>query len=155
MIYIDADACPVKQEVYRVAQRFGLKVILVANKRLFVPEEPWIEFQLVEGKFDAADDWIAEHVEAGDIVITSDIPLADRCLRKDAAVIAPGRKVYTKANIGEAMASRELMSRLRDMGAVSGGPPPFEKSDRSWFLHQLDQIIRGIMKERELKGEET
>ncbi|CAN5336988.1 YaiI/YqxD family protein [soil metagenome] len=143
-IYIDADACPVKQEVYRVAERFGLKVILVANKRMFVPDADWISFELVDGKFDAADDWIADHVIANDVVVTSDIPLAGRCLKKDAAVIAPGRKIYTKANIGEAMASRELMSRLRDSGDISGGPAPFEKSDRSWFLHQLDQILRGM-----------
>ena len=147
IIYIDADACPVKQETFRVAERFGVNVVLVANKAMRVPEEPWIRFELVAGSFDAADDWIAEHVVAGDVVVTADIPLAARALKKGAAVISPNRRVYTESNIGEALASRELMYRLRESGAITGGPPPFDKGDRSWFLQNLDLILRRVQKE--------
>lgn len=145
-LYIDADACPVKQEAYRVAERFGLRVVLVANKAMRVPNEDWIELVIVEGSFDAADDWIEEHAEARDIVVTSDIPLASRCLKKGAWVLAPDGRPFTVNNIGSLMASRELMARLREWGDVGGGPPPFEKSDRSRFLMALDETIKRIQR---------
>ena len=146
-IYVDADACPVKQEVYRVAKRFDLPVVVVANTPIRVPDEDQIEFVLVEGKFDAADDWIVERVERDDIVVTTDIPLASRSIKKGARVITPTGLEYTPNNIGSAMANRELMSRLRETGVIAGGPAPCEKSDRSRFLYVLDETIKRIMRE--------
>jgi uncharacterized protein len=143
-IFIDADACPVKQEVYRVASRYRLKVTLVANSWMRVPSEPWITLQVVEDGFDAADDWIVEHVQSHDIVITADIPLASRCLKKGARVIGSTGKPFTEDNIGQAVAVRNLMSDLRGAGEITGGPPPLKKSDRSRFLQQLDEVIQSI-----------
>jgi uncharacterized protein YaiI (UPF0178 family) len=143
-IFIDADACPVKDEVYRVAQRYGLEVTLVANAWMRVPKEPWIGLEIVAGGFDAADDWIAGHVESGDIVITADIQLAARCLAQGAYVLGHAGRPFTADTIGSALATRELLAGLRDLGAIGGGPPPFRKSDRSLFLQQLDMIIHAI-----------
>ena len=143
-IFIDADGCPVKQEVYRVAKRYGLKVILVSNSRMRSPQEPWLEAVVVVGQFNAADDWIVEHVSENDIVITGDIPLASRCLEKGARVLAPTGRVFTRDSIGEALASRELLSHLRNLGTITGGPAPFEKRDRSRFLQRLDGMIQGV-----------
>ncbi len=143
-IFVDADACPVKQEVYRVASRYSLNVILVANSWMRVPNEPWLTLEVVKGGFDAADDWIAEHVQPHDIVITADILLANRCLKKDARVIGPTGKPFTDNNIGEAVATRDLLEMLRDTGKVTGGPPPLKKCDRSRFLQQLDEVIQTI-----------
>ena len=143
-ILVDADACPVKQEVYRVASRYSLNVILVANSWMRVPNEPWLTLEVVKGGFDAADDWIAEHVQPHDIVITADILLANRCLKKDARVIGPTGKPFTDNNIGEAVATRDLLEMLRDTGKVTGGPPPLKKCDRSRFLQQLDEVIQTI-----------
>ncbi len=143
-IFVDADACPVKQEVYRVASRCGLNVTLVANSWMRVPNESWIALEVVEGGFDAADDWIAEHVQPHDIVVTADILLANRCLKKDARVIGPTGKPFTDNNIGEAVATRDLLAVLRDAGKVAGGPPPLKKRDRSRFLQQLDEVIQTI-----------
>ncbi len=143
-IFVDADACPVKQEVYRVASRYNLDVTLVANSWMRVPNEPWLALEVVEGGFDAADDWIAEHVQPHDIVITADILLANRCLKKDACVIGPTGKPFTDNNIGEAVATRDLLAILRDTGKVTGGPPPLKKRDRSRFLQQLDEVIQTI-----------
>ncbi len=140
-IHIDADACPVKDEVYRVAKRTGLKVFVVANQWMRTPNESWLELVKVDGGFDAADDWIAERASEDTIVITADIPLAARCLEKGARVLGPRGREFTEASIGDALATRDLLSDLRDMGEVSGGPPPFAKRDRSFFLQKLDQLI--------------
>ncbi|MCG6881890.1 MAG: YaiI/YqxD family protein [Deltaproteobacteria bacterium] len=143
-IFVDADACPVKPEVYRVAGRFRLCVTLVANARMRVPEEPWIALQIVGSELDAADDWIAEHAQLHDIVVTGDIPLAQRCLSKGAQVIGPTGKRFTEDNIGQSVATRNLLTELRDAGEMMGGPPPLNKRDRSRFLQQLDEVIQSI-----------
>lgn len=141
-VLVDADACPVKQEIYRVAGRHHLRVVLVANSRMRTPAEEWIRLVVVEGGLDAADDWIAEHARKGDVVVTADIPLASRCLRQDAYVLGPTGKAFTEEMIGDALASRDLLSELREAGTVTGGPAPFQKKDRSRFLHALDEMIR-------------
>ncbi len=143
-IFIDADGCPVKEETYRVAKRYGLKVLLVSNARMRRPYEEWVEMVIVEGTFDAADDWIVEKVSRDDVVVTADIPLAGRCLQKGARVLDPRGKLFSEDSIGDALASRELMSHLREMGNLTGGPPPFEKRDRSRFLQGLDTVIQAI-----------
>jgi uncharacterized protein YaiI (UPF0178 family) len=143
-IFIDADACPVKKEVYRVASRYSLTVTLVANSWMRVPSERWIALEVVEGGLDAADDWIVEHVQPYDIVVTADIPLASRCLKEGARVIGPTGKPFTESNICEAVATRDLLSELRESGEITGGPPPLKKHDRSRFLHQLDEVIQSI-----------
>jgi uncharacterized protein len=145
-IYIDADGCPVKDEVYRVAGRYKLKVVVVANKGMHIPLNPSVEMVVVPGQFDAADDWIVEKVRAGDIVITGDIPLADRCVKKHARVLGHKGHEFTPDNIGEAMASRELLIHLREMGTVGGGPSPMDKKDKSKFLSKLDQIIQSVIR---------
>ena len=149
VIFVDADACPVKQEVYRVAKRYGLKVTLVSNARMRTPQEDWLEIVVVEGQFNAADDWIVEHISENDIVISGDVPLASRCLGKGARVLAPTGHVFTQDNIGEALASREFLSYLRDLGTITGGPAPFEKRDRSRFLHRLDETIQTVRSRKE------
>ncbi len=143
-IFVDADACPVKQEVYRVASRYSLDVTLVSNSWMRVPEKKWIALEVVEGAFDAADDWIVEHVQPHDIVITADIQLASRCLKEGAVVIGPTGKPFTEDNIGQAVATRNLLSALRGAGEITGGPPPLKKRDRSTFLQQLDEAIQTI-----------
>jgi uncharacterized protein YaiI (UPF0178 family) len=145
-IYIDADGCPVKNEVYRVAKRFGLKVYLVSNSRMGIPQGELFELVIVNGGFNAADDWIVEQVRDNDIVVSSDIPLAARCLEKGARVIDPKGRVFSKETIGDALANRELMAYLRDMGDVTGGPAPFEKRDRSRFLQGLDEVIQAAVR---------
>ena len=143
-IYIDADACPVKNEIYRVAERYGLKVFVVANSFMNVPRDPRHELVVVSDSFDAADNWIAERAGPGDIVVTADIPLADRSLKKGAAVIGNTGVPFTMASIGMAMANRELLSNLRAMGEVTGGPKPMSQRDRSRFLSALDETIQKI-----------
>ena len=143
-LYIDADACPVKTEIYRVAERYGLKVYVVSNSYINVPRDPRIERVVVSDGFDAADDWIAERVGPEDIVITSDIPLADRSLKKGAAAIGSTGVAFTTSSIGMAMASRELMSNLRAMGEATGGPKPMSPRDRSRFLSTLDETIQKL-----------
>lgn len=147
-IYIDADACPVKQEVYRVAGRYRLDVTLVANSWMRVPEERWLKLEVVGESFDAADDWIVEHVEADDIVVTADIPLASRCIKEGARVIGTTGKPFTENNIGSALATRDLLSELRGAGEITGGPAPIDKRDRSRFLQELDQMIQSIRRKR-------
>ncbi|MBW2596008.1 MAG: YaiI/YqxD family protein, partial [Deltaproteobacteria bacterium] len=134
----------VKQEVYRVASRYSLDVTLVANSWMRVPNERWLTLEVVDDKLDAADDWIVEHVQPDDIVITADIPLASRCLKKGASVIGTTGKPFTENNIGNAVATRDLLSELRETGAITGGPPPLQKRDRSRFLQQLDEVIQSI-----------
>ncbi len=143
-IFVDGDGCPVKQEVYRVAKRYGLKVTLVSNSRMRSPQEDWLEIVVVDGQFNAADDWIVEHASENAIVITGDIPLASRCLEKGAQVLGPTGRVFTRDSIGEALASRELLSHLRNLGTITGGPAPFEKRDRSRFLQRLDEMIQAV-----------
>jgi len=145
-IYIDADACPVKDEVYKVAQRYDLKVTLVANSYMNHPRGEWITLKVVEKGLDEADDWIVQQVEADDIVITGDIPLAARCLDEGARVLGHKGRPFTKDNVGDALASRQLLKQLREQGVMGGGPSPFEKKDRSLFLQQLDQIVNSIRK---------
>jgi len=146
-IYIDADACPVKQEVYRVANRYRLEVTLVANSWMRVPDEKRFVLEVVDAGPDVADDWIVARVEPDDIVITADIPLASRCLKKDARVIGTTGKPFTEDNIGDSVATRDLLSELRDAGEITGGPPPLKKSDRSRFLQRLDEVIQAIRRE--------
>jgi uncharacterized protein len=143
-IYLDADACPVKEEVYRVARRYEIKVYVVANSPLRVPTEDLIELVVVKGGFDAADDWIAERIGAGDIAITADIPLADRCLRRSARVLGPKGLEFTEETIGNALATRALLDMLRQGGEFGGGPAPFAKADRSRFLAKLDETVHAI-----------
>jgi len=140
-IYVDADACPVKDEIYKVAGRHGLKVYVVANMPIGIPREPWIERVVVPSGLNIADDWIAERVGRGDIVITADIPLADRCIKAGADVIGSNGRPFTEASIGNVLATRNLMEDLRSAGAVTGGPRPFSPRDRSAFLSALDLAI--------------
>src|SRR5262249_32652850 len=140
-IYIDADACPVKEEVYRVARRYEVKVFVVANAPIRVPTEELIELVVVRGGFDAADDRIAEGVASGAIVITADIPLADRGIRAGARVLGPKGVEFTEDAIGEALATRALLDMLRQSGEFGGGPAAFAKADRSRFLGKLDELI--------------
>lgn len=147
-IYVDADACPVKQEVYRVARRCGLDVTLVANAWMRVPQESWLALQVVADGFDAADDWIVQHMQAQDIVVTADILLASRCVNAGARVIGPTGKPFTEDNIGQAVATRDLLAGLRDTGEFTGGPRPLKKSDRSRFLQKLDEVVQSIRRQR-------
>ena len=147
-IFVDADACPVKQEVYRVAVRYRLEVTLVANSWMRIPDERWIALEVVEDGFDAADDWIVEHVQPHDIVVTADIPLANRCLKAGACVIGTTGNPFTEENIGQAVATRDLLSELRGAGEITGGPPPLKKRDRSRFLQQLDEVIQKIRRKQ-------
>ena len=145
-IYVDADACPVKDEVFRVAKRYGLKVFVVSNGRIRVPDDPLVEMVVVTGHVDAADAWIVERVSETDVAVTSDIPLASLCLARGARVLDPRGKVFTPESIGDALANRELTAYLRDSGSITGGPAPFEARDRSRFLQKLDDLVQAILK---------
>ena len=147
-IYIDADACPVKNETYKVADRYSIHVCVVANSWMRVPENRRVTLQVVEGDFDAADDWIAEHTSPGDIVITADILLASRCIKSGARVLGTRGREFTEAGIGEAVAMRALKDELRQMGEITGGPPPMGKKNRSRFLATLDQVVNAILNEQ-------
>jgi len=140
-IYVDADACPVKDEVYRVAARYGLKVFVVSNAPIAVPREPWIERVVVGAAMDAADDWIAERAGPGAIVVTTDVPLASRGVKAGAAVIAPSGKTFDQDSIGMALATRNLLHDLRGAGEITSGPKPFAPRDRSRFLSALDEAV--------------
>lgn len=140
-ILIDADACPVKDEVYRVAFRHDARVSVVSNMRMRVPDHPLVERVLVSGAFDAADDWIADAADERTVVVTGDILLADRCLKKGAVVIGHNGKPFTAASIGGAIATRAIMADLRAGGDAVGGPAPFTKADRSRFLQALDEAL--------------
>jgi len=143
-ILVDADACPVKQEIYRVARRCNLEVTLVANSWMQTPNDASVHFQVVQEGPDVADDWIVEQAGVDDIVITADIPLADRAIKKGAVVLGTTGKPFTPQNIGSVLATRDLMTDLRDLGAVTGGPPPLQQADRSRFLQALDTAIQAI-----------
>jgi len=144
-IFVDADACPVKDEIYQVAGRYGLHVVLVANSRMKVPSGASVEMIVVEAGPDVADDWIAENIRAGDIAVTADIPLAARCLEVGASVLGSNGKPFDEDMIGGALAMRELKSELREVGTIAGGPPPLSAKDRSRFVSRLDELVqRGL-----------
>ncbi len=147
-IYVDADACPVKDEIYRVAARHKLAVVVVAAGFIRVPEDPSIERVAAGGGMDAADNWIAERVGPGDIVVTTDIPLASRCVKAGAETIAPNGRAFTEESIGMTLAVRNLMTDLRSAGESTRGPPPFAPKDRSAFLSALEEIIRRLQRSR-------
>lgn len=143
-IYVDGDGCPVRDEVYRVADRLGLKVFVVANasRAIVPPRNPAVSMIYVGDGADKTDDWIAEHITQADICVTADIPLASRCLAKGARAVAPNGKRWTQDNIGSALAGRELLRHLREIGMNTGGPAPFSKADRSRFLTALDTVAQ-------------
>ncbi|ESQ74258.1 YaiI/YqxD family protein [Asticcacaulis sp. AC402] len=140
-VYIDADACPVKDETYKVAARYALPVFVVSNSFIQIPKSPQITRMIVDAGPDIADDWIAGQVVAGDVVVTNDIPLAGRVLEKNGHALAPNGRAFTQDSIGAALAQRALMEHIRSTGEITGGPPPFSNTDRSKFLQTLDQII--------------
>jgi uncharacterized protein YaiI (UPF0178 family) len=142
-LFIDADACPVKEEAYRVAKRYALKVMVVANNPLRVPTDPLVEL-VVRAGFGAADDWIAEQAGPGDIAITADVPLAARCVAKGAFVLDPKGYTLTEHNVGEAVALRDLREELRQGGTMTGGPAPMTAKDRSRFLSKLDELVNAV-----------
>lgn len=150
-IYIDADGCAVKEETYKVATRYKMKVFVIANSWMRIPTDPNIEMVVVDSGPDVADDWIVEHVGEGDIVITTDIPLANRCIQKKSRVLGPKGNEFTEDNIGSAMAMRELMINLQHMGESRGGPSPMDQKARSQFLSKLDQIIQSVRKQYVVK----
>jgi len=145
-ILIDADACPVKEETYKVATRYKVPVVVVSNSPIQVPRDPLISRKVVSNDFDAADDWIVENTTADSVVITADILLADRCLKLGASVISPTGTPFTSASIGSAIAVRAIMSDLRAGGDNVGGPAPFSKADRSRFLSALDQVLNRLQR---------
>jgi len=140
-IYVDADACPVKEEIYKVARRLGLDVYVVANSFIRTPAESRIRFVMVEAGADEADNWIAERAGLGDVVVTNDIPLAAKALERGAEAISPTAKVFTADMIGSALATRGLMEHLRSFGEITSGPKPFSSKDRSAFLSALDAAV--------------
>jgi hypothetical protein len=147
-IFIDGDACPVKDEVYAVAARIGLAVVVVANQRINVPADLGVEMVVVEKGADAADDWIVEEIRAGDIVITADIPLAARCLEVGAFALGTNGREFTLDSIGSALATREIKASIRESGVSTGGPPPLTGRDRSRFSNALDRVAHAAMRRR-------
>ena len=141
-ILVDADACPVKDEIYKVAWRREVPVTLVSNAPFRIPQHPLITRVIVSDGFDAADDWIADHIRRTDICVTNDIPLAGRCLREGAFAVKPNGNIYTDDNIGMALATRKILEGVRETGGITGGPPPFSKADRSKFLNQMEMIVQ-------------
>jgi len=141
-ILVDADACPVKDEVYRVARRHALPVVLVANSAMAIPASDTVRLEVVSGRFDAADDRIVELAEAGDVVVSGDIPLAARCIAKGALVLSAKGRRFDEESIGDAVVTRDLLEHLRGGGMITGGPPPFDRKDRSRFLDGLEASIR-------------
>ena len=143
-IYVDADSCPVKPQIYKVADRYQLEVTLVTNAWMRIPEKPRYHLELVGDGFDAADDWIAETIEPHDIVITADILLANRCVKSGAGVLSPSGKRFTEDNIGQTVATRDLLTDLRSGGMITGGPAPLTDKDRNRFLQELHQLVQSI-----------
>ena len=146
-IYVDADACPVKDEIIKVANRHSINVNMVSDGGIRPSPSRLVNLIIVDQGADAADDWIVEHIETGDIVITNDIPLAARCLKKKANAIKPDGTLFTDNSIGIALATRDLMQTLRESGEITGGPRPFSKKDRSDFLNSLEVVVQNIKKE--------
>ena len=151
-IYVDADGCPVKEEACRVAQRYGLITHIVSNRPIRLPRDENVRAVVVSDGFDAADDWIAERVGSSDVVVTSDLLLAKRCIEQGAKVLGPKGQVHDENSIGGALASRELADQLRQMGVQTGGPSPFAKRDRSAFLSRLDETIQWLKREEESRS---
>ena len=151
-IYVDGDACPVREEIYRVAARLRLNVLVVSNgsRPIRPPGTSNVRMVLVGESTDAADDWIAEHISAADVCVTSDIPLASRCLKKRARVVSPTGKPWTPTNIGDALAGREIARHLRELGTNTRGPAPLTKKDRSRFLAALDTAVQAALREAAL-----
>lgn len=147
-IFIDADACPVKDETYKVAARYGLKTWVVSNSFIQIPQSALIERRIVDAGPDVADDWIAGEAQPGDIVVTNDIPLADRVLKAGAAAIAPNGRAFTHDSIGSALAQRSIMEHIRSTGEITGGPRPFGPADRSRFLQALDEAVNRERRKR-------
>jgi uncharacterized protein YaiI (UPF0178 family) len=147
-LFVDGDACPVKDEVYRVARRYAIQVFVVSNALLRVPPDALVEGVVVRGGFAAVDDWIAEHIGADDVALPADIPLAERCLRRGARVLGPKGQAFTEDAIGEALATRALLDVLRRCGVGSGGPAPFAQAERSRFLAKLDETIHAVRRSR-------
>lgn len=145
-IYVDADACPVKEEVVRVAERHGLPVHMVSDGGLRPSRHPLVRTVIVDPGTDAADDWIAERIGPGDIAITADIPLAARCIEEGARVLRPNGEPLDSGSIGGVLATRNLMTDLRSAGAITGGPPPFSKKDRSRFLDFLERTVQAALR---------
>lgn len=145
-IFVDGDACPVKDETYVVSTRYGIPVALVANSPIYVPEDLGVELVLVGRGPDAADDWIAENVRQGDIVVTADLPLTARCLKEGARVLAPSGRVIDEDSIGNLLATRNLKEDLRGAGLATGGPPPLSDRDRSRFLSKLDELVQKALR---------
>lgn len=140
-IFVDADACPVKDETYKVAARYGLKTFVVSNSFIQIPRSDLIERRIVDAGPDVADDWIAGEIQPGDICVTNDIPLADRVLKAGGGAIAPNGRAFTPDSIGSALAQRSIMEHLRSTGEITGGPRPFAAADRSRFLQALDEAV--------------
>ena len=154
-VFVDADACPVKNEVYRVAARYDLQVTLVSNSWMRIPSEARIRLEVVGGDMDAADDWIVDHLEPDDLVVTADILLASRCLKEGARVLGTSGRPFTEANIGSAVATRDLLTELRGTGERTGGPPPLTRKDRSRFLSRLDEVCQAALRELVSVGEKS
>jgi uncharacterized protein len=151
VIYVDADACPVKDEVYKVAERRKAQVFVVSNAFMQIPRAKFIERVIVPAGPDVADDWIAERADEASVVVTADLPLADRCVKKGAAVLSPKGQAWTPANIGSALATRNLMTDLRSAGATTSGPAPFGPRDRSAFLSALDLALVRLQRKAAVK----
>ena len=147
-IYVDADACPVKDEAVRVAERHGLAIHFVSNSWMRLPQSDLVHRVVVTGSPDAADDWIAEHIASGDLVVTADIPLAARCLKSGAKVVGPTGKPFTDANIGTALAMRELQQHLRETGESRGFNASFTRADRSRFLQVMEEAVQALLRSR-------
>ncbi len=147
-IFVDGDACPVKDEIYAVGARLGLAVIVVANQRIHVPKDLGVEMILVEAGPDAADDWIAEEIRESDVVVTADIPLAARCLEVGAFALGTNGREFTSESIGGALATREIKAHVRETGVMTGGPSPLSNRDRSRFSNMLDQVGHRAMRTR-------
>ncbi len=145
-VYVDADGCPVKNEIYRASEKYGATVYVVCNRYMNVPTDPRIRLVVVEAGPDVADDWIAERAAPGDLVVTSDIPLADRCLKAGARVLDVRGREFTPDSIGGQMATRSLMEQLRMMGEMGGGPPPVEKKDRTKFVEKFHHIMQALVR---------
>jgi uncharacterized protein YaiI (UPF0178 family) len=153
-IYVDADACPVRDEVVRVAERLSLRAFFVSNgaRPIAPPRSLAVTMIRVDAGSDKADDWIVEHIAATDVCVTADIPLASRCLKKDAYAVSPAGKPWTDANIGSALAGRAIAQHRRELGETTGGPPPFTKADRSRFLQALDTAVQAALRTRARRG---
>ena len=143
-VYVDADACPVKDEIYRVAGRHGFRVLVVTNQHIWTPRLEYVELQLVGDGLDAADDWIAEHAGESDVAVTADLPLAGRCLANAVRVLDPRGEEFRESTIGELLGTRDVMNHLREMGLPTDGPKPFNDRDRSRFLQRLDAVLGAI-----------